>query len=102
MDRISALRNVEEALREFERGEVDLEGAERRVLAVLRMYATEFAETHEGLAAYRAAGDGRVEGTVVVAESPAAARKRVGELFDLDPGAAGVEVTPLDGGPGEP
>ncbi|MFC4359485.1 hypothetical protein ACFO0N_16195 [Halobium salinum] len=81
MDRISALRNVEDALREFESGEVDLATAERRVLAVLRTYATEFEGEDGDLAAYRAAGDDRVAGVVVVAESAPAAHDRVLELL---------------------
>lgn len=94
MDRISALRNVENALREFENGETDLAETERRVGTVLRTYATEF-ET-PGKRAYRAVVDGSDEGngTVVVASSPAEARERVGTLADRDPGA--VEVEPLE------
>jgi len=42
MDRISAIRNVEDALRAFENGDADLADTERRVAAVLRTYATEF------------------------------------------------------------
>lgn len=67
MDRISALRNVEEALAAFEAGETDLEEVQRRVSTVLRTYATEFEERE--LAAYRASGDDRADGMVVVAES---------------------------------
>ena len=55
MDRISALRNVEDALRKFENGDADLLATEREVATVLRTYATEF-ESDEGLAAYRATG----------------------------------------------
>ncbi|WP_224333110.1 hypothetical protein [Haloprofundus halobius] len=80
MDRISALRNVEEALRAFEDGEVDLATAERRVVAVLRTYATEFEA--DGLSAYRARGDDRADGLVVVADSESAARERVRALLD--------------------
>lgn len=79
MDRISALRNVEEALAEFEAGEIDLATVERRVGAVLRTYATEF--DREELAAYRVEGvDGAV---VVVAASPGDARERAEELQDV-------------------
>jgi len=54
MDRISALRNIEDALTAFEAGEADLTATERRVAAVLRTYATTF----EGEdAVYRATGD---------------------------------------------
>ena len=90
MDRISALRNVEDALGEFEDGEIDLATLERDVRGTLRTYATEF----EGeLAAYRARSDsesidgssggaGGVDGMVVVAGSPQGARDRVRELAD--------------------
>jgi hypothetical protein len=81
MDRISALRNVEDALREFEAGEVDLAATERQVLAVLRTYATEFEGESGDLAAYRATGDDAVDGVVVVAESPTDAEARVRELL---------------------
>ncbi|MFB6161439.1 MAG: hypothetical protein ABEJ61_09730 [Haloferacaceae archaeon] len=88
MDRISALRNVEEALRTFEAGEADLEATEWRVLAVLRTYATEFeGEERADLGAYRARGDDRVDGMVVVAPSAAEARARVRDLADLDAAA---------------
>ena len=78
MDRISALRNVEEALAAFESGEADLASVERRVLTVLRTYATEF-ESDE-MEAYRATGAERVDGLIVVADSPASARERVRTL----------------------
>jgi hypothetical protein len=90
MDRISALRNVEDALGEFEDGGIDLATLERDVRGTLRTYATEF----EGeLAAYRARSDsesgdgssggaGGVDGMVVVAASPQGARERVRELVD--------------------
>ncbi|QLH76302.1 hypothetical protein HZS55_02840 [Halosimplex rubrum] len=96
MDRISALRNVEDALRRFEDGEMDLSGLEREVRGTLRTYATEF----EGdLAAYRVesaeeagSGDGSaaVDGTVVLAGSKQGARERVRELVDR-PGRFAVE-----------
>jgi len=103
MDRISALRNVEDALAEFEAGEADLEATERRVLTVLRTYATEFED--EALSAYRASGAPPVDGLVVVAESPAQARRRVRELASsgtADPSSAGdavpegFEIEPVD------
>jgi len=74
MDRISAIRNVEDALREFENGDADLAATERRVAAVLRTYATEFDGDDD---VYRAVGDDPVDGTVVVAPSEPAARERV-------------------------
>lgn len=78
MDRISALRNIEDALADFESGEVDLRRLEERVTTVLRTYATEF--DANGLSAYRATGDDRAEGVVVVAESRMTARERVADL----------------------
>jgi len=76
MDRISAIRNVEEALRAFEDGEADLVATEERVLATLRTYATEF-DDEAGLAAYVGQGDAAVEDVVVVASSRAEARERI-------------------------
>ena len=83
MDRISALRNVEDALAEFEAGETDLQSVEQRVLAVLRTYATDFGEDDE-LNAYRAVGDEPADGLVVVAASTGEARTRVLDLVDAD------------------
>lgn len=79
MDRISALRNVEDALAEYEAGETDLASVEERVLTVVRTYATEFEERDRD--AYRAVG-GRADGLVVVAPDPGAARERVETLTD--------------------
>ncbi|MFD1513305.1 hypothetical protein [Halomarina rubra] len=87
MDRISALRNVEEALSEFEAGECDLASMERRVRGVLRTYATEFAEQD----AYRASGDGAADGVVVLASSPSEARERVADLADVTRDAVSVD-----------
>jgi hypothetical protein len=108
VDRISALRNVEEALSAFEAGEADLAATERRVVAVLRTYATEFEPEPEtgsagtgasdeppDLAVYRATGDPPADGTVVVAASAAAARDRVRELTDAADCEFAVEA--LDG-----
>ncbi|GAA0725646.1 hypothetical protein J2744_000985 [Halorubrum trapanicum] len=81
MDRISAIRNVEDALREFENGETDLAATERRVAAVLRTYATEFDGDDD---VFRAVGDDPVDGTVVVAPSEPAARERVLAVSDGD------------------
>ena len=92
MDRISALRNIEDALRTFEQGEADLATTERQVVAVLRTYATDF-EGEPELAAYRAGGDDRAEGLVVVAPSPAEAKARVRDLLEVeDPAALDVVV----------
>lgn len=91
MDRISAMRNVEEALREFEAGEADLAATEETVLAVLRTYATNF-EEGDGRRAYRARGDDPVDGVVVIAGSPDAAAELVRTVagapdaaFDVEP-----------------
>ena len=102
MDRISALRNVEDALCEFEDGEIDLATLERDVRGTLRTYATKF----EGdLTTYRARSDGGpgdgsggsggdgaggVDGIVVVAGSRQGARDRVHDLVD-QPGSFTVE-----------
>ena len=86
MDRISALRNIEDALTAFEAGEADLTATERRVAAVLRTYATTFEGDD---AVYRATGDPPVDGRVVVAPSAPAARERV-------MAAAGVDEETLD------
>lgn len=83
MDRISALRNIEDALTDFESGEADLASVERRVLAVLRTYATDFGED-DALRAYRAVGDESADGLVVVAASKEDARERVSDLLETD------------------
>ncbi|MFB6304511.1 MAG: hypothetical protein ABEH47_05045, partial [Haloferacaceae archaeon] len=58
---------------------------ERRVVTVLRTYATEFeGEDRPDLDAYRARGDDPADGTVVVAATPAEARERVRDLVDRD------------------
>jgi hypothetical protein len=103
MDRISAIRNVEDALREFEDGEADLAATERRVAAVLRTYATEFDGEDD---VFRAVGDEAVDGTVVVAPSEPAARERVlaasgvgpdeGHPSDGDGGADGSDRLEFD------
>lgn len=88
MDRISALRNVEDALTRFEDGECSLSELERDVRGVLRTYATEF----EGdLQAYRAVGDEAADGLVVLAPSESAARQRVQALVD-NPGEFAVRA----------
>ncbi len=78
MDRISALRNVEDALSEFEDGEIDLGSMEVRVRSILRTYATNFEERD----AYKASGPPPVDGLVVVADSPGDARERIRSLAD--------------------
>ncbi len=81
MDRISALRNIEDALSDFEAGADELRETQRRVLTILQTYATEF-ETERDLSAYRARGDERATGIVVVAESKGEATNRIIELLD--------------------
>ena len=90
MDRIAALRNIEDALSDFEQGEIPLAKMEERVQGVLRTYATEFEDG--GLVAYRATGDPAADGLVVVAESRRDARERIRDLvaepgieFDVEP-----------------
>jgi hypothetical protein len=81
MDRISTLRNIEDALTDFEAGDLTLPELEREVRGTLRTYATDF----EDATAYRAEGDPAVEGLVVVADSPTAAREQIDELVDASP-----------------
>ena len=81
MDRISALRNIEQALADFEDGEQSLSGLERDVRGILRTYATSFEEQ----SAYRASGGERVDGLVVVADSRRDARERIEALVDGAP-----------------
>jgi hypothetical protein len=82
MDRISALRNVEEALAAFEDGDCSLSELEADVRGVLRTYAADF----EGdLQAYRASGSNPTDGLVVLAASSPQARDRVAALVE-EPG----------------
>lgn len=90
MDRISTIRNVEQALRSFEEGEADLAATEERVLAALRTYATEF-DDETDRTAYVGRGDDAVDGVVVVASSRAEARDRVRDHAAGDPSAFEVE-----------
>jgi hypothetical protein len=89
MDRISALRNIEDALARFEDGECSLADLEGEVRGVLRTYATSF---DGDLQAYRAEG-GTADGVVVLAASRPAARERVEELVE-SPGR--FEVAAVD------
>ncbi|MFB6078735.1 MAG: hypothetical protein ABEJ80_07145 [Halarchaeum sp.] len=91
MDRISALRNVEETLLALEDGETDLASAEERVRSILRTYATDF---DGDLAAWRASGDGAADGLVVLAASERGARERVRELAGDADGR--VDVTRIE------
>jgi hypothetical protein len=89
MDRISALRNVEDALATFEDGECDLADLERRVQTILRTYVSEF-DVGESLAVYRVAPaedggedpDDGTSGLVLVAAGPNEARAQARELAD--------------------
>jgi hypothetical protein len=81
MDRIAALRNVEDALSDLEAGETDLATAERRVLGVLRTYVTEY-DAADGRSAYRAVRPDPADDLVVVAESAPAARERARAIAD--------------------
>jgi len=96
MDRISAMRNVEDALRAFEDGEADLAATERRVAAVLRTYASEFEGEDD---VFRAVGEPPVDGTIVVAPSKPAARERVLARSGLSAGAntLGADTTECSG-----
>jgi hypothetical protein len=84
MDRIAAIRQIEDALADLEAGEMDLASCERRVRATVRTFATEF---DGDLAAYESD-----DGVVVVADSERAARERVSELT----GAESSTVEKLD------
>lgn len=77
MDRISTLRNLENALTRYENGELSLPELEREVRGTLRTYATAFEEGR----LYRARGEGPADGLVVVADSRAAAREQVAALL---------------------
>lgn len=90
MDRISALRNIEDALSDFEAGQIDLATMEKRVRATLRTYATDFDE----MRTYQASGSPAVDGLVVVADSPRNARNRIHELVDGD--VERFEVEPVE------
>jgi hypothetical protein len=80
VDRISALRNIEDALREYENGDCDLSTLERRVRGTVRTYATAFEA--DGAAPYRVTGaDDEV---VIVASDSADARERARRLGDVD------------------
>jgi len=83
MDRISALRNVEEALAAFEADDLTLPELEREVRGVVRTYATDFDDRR----AWRASGAPAVEGVVVLAGSRADARDRVVALVESEAGS---------------
>ena len=83
MDRIAALRNIEEALTEFEAGELTLEALEDRTGAVLRSYATDYSDEYRGVY--------QVDGVVVVAGSPSEARETAAEQAGIDAATAAVQ-----------
>ncbi|MEF8779157.1 MAG: hypothetical protein V5A46_00590 [Haloferacaceae archaeon] len=92
MDRISALRNVEEALRAFEEGEAELATTEERVIGVLRTYATSF---EDEAAVFRATAPAPAAGAVVIAPSTPAAAERVVDLRGLECDRDAVELERL-------
>lgn len=77
MDRISTLRNIEDALSEYEDNDIALPELEQKVRGILRTYATEY---QPEATAYRAQGDQAVDGLVVVATSRREARETVERL----------------------
>lgn len=93
MDRISALRNVEDALAAFERGEIDLATMDERVRGVLRTFATDYPA--DDRRAYRASGDPRADGLIVLAADRGEARENVRDLLAEEPGDVAFEVDPL-------
>lgn len=93
MDRIATLRNIEAALTAFEQGETTFEDLQRRVGTILQTYATDFEDDRR--AVYE------VDGTVVVADSPGAAREQAETLGELDGDRATVtRLSPDESGPG--
>ena len=76
MDRIAALRRIEQSLSDLEAGEADLDTCEREIRATVRTFATEF----DGeLSAYRTDS-----GVVVVASSEREARERAKAVTDVE------------------
>ena len=92
MDRIAALRTIEDALTAYENGEVALPELERKVQGILRTYATEF---DDETTAYRATGDPSADGLVVVAASRTDARERIENLLS-EPAATSFEVEQVE------
>jgi molecular chaperone GrpE (heat shock protein) len=90
MDRISALRNVESALRAFEDGEVSFAELEEEVRGTLRTFVSSF--EGEGVAPFRVVDGPEVaRGVVVVAADANVARERVRELTGIEGGVLDVE-----------
>jgi hypothetical protein len=92
MDRIAALRTIEDALTAYEQDELALPELERKVQGTLRTYATEF-DTQT--TAYRASGDPSADGLVVVAASRTAAREQIEELL-TEPATTDFEVERIE------
>lgn len=88
MDRIAALRTIEDALSDYENGDLALPELEREVQGILRTYATEF---DDETTAYRASGDPSADGLVVVAASRTDAREQIEQLL-AEPAATKFEV----------
>ncbi len=78
MDRISALRNIEDALSAYENDEIVLPELEQEVRGILRTYATEF---DEETTPYRARGETPADGLVVIATSRTNAREQIEDLL---------------------
>jgi len=93
MDRISALRNVEDALSDLESGDTDLASVEERIQGIVRTFATDY---DGDLAAYRAAGPEAVDGLVVLASSESAARTRIRDLAGETAAVDGFDVERID------
>lgn len=88
MDRITALRTIEEALTAYEEDDLALSELEREVQGILRTYATEF---DEETTVYRASGDPSADGLSVVACSRTDARERIEELL-AEPATTTFEI----------
>ncbi|WP_336327858.1 DUF7854 family protein [Halovenus sp. HT40] len=92
MDRITALRTIEESLTAYEEDELALPELEREVQGILRTYATEF---DEETTAYRASGEPSADGLTVVASSRTEAREQVEELLS-EPASTTFEVERIE------
>ena len=92
MDRITALRTIEEALTAYEEDDLALPELEREVQGILRTYATEF---DEETTAYRASGDPSADGLTVVAASRTEAREQIEGLL-AEPAATTFEIERIE------
>lgn len=88
MDRIAALRTIEEALSKYEADDIAFPELEQEVEGILRTYATAF---DEETTAYRASGDPSADGLVVVASSRTDAREQIEELL-ADPAGTTFDI----------